>query len=416
MGLSGANCDEWFKPNPGTEVLVALALAHSVAARRGDSNASWLAKYSATEVEPRTEIPAARLERLAERIARAEAPLALPPGIELLGTNAASFNTAVQILNHFSGAIGKTVVFGPDHNLAKLARFRDVKELAGKMRGGEGGVLLIHGTNPVYTVPQVGFADAMAQSGLFKVSFSSASDETTALADLILPDHTAYESWGDPEPVHGIRRVQQPTVRPLMNTRAIGDVLVEAATKLGKGEELGAAGFRERVSARWGAGFEKALADGGSFEAAPSRDVVLNERILPKLEFEPAQLGGDGDLTLLAYPSLHFYDGRSARIAMLQEVPDPVLKTTWGSFAEMNPDTAAERSLVRGDVIRVTTEAGSIELPVFPHEGVRRGIVAVAIGQGHQPVNPDAPPLSDRHARRKRIGVNVLEILPGRLD
>jgi anaerobic selenocysteine-containing dehydrogenase/Fe-S-cluster-containing dehydrogenase component len=417
LGLSGSNAELWLAPEPGSEVLVALALAHGVAKLRGNGNRGWLAKYSAANVAERTGLAASAIEALARRIAEAKAPLALPPGNELLGTNSASFAQAVQILNHVSGAIGKTVVFGPDHNLHKLARFQDIKELAGKMRGGEVAVLLMHGVNPVYNVPQVGFADAMARSGLFTVSFASANDETTALADLVLPDHTPYESWGDAEPIRGVRRLQQPTVRPLMDTRSVGDVLLEVARRLQKGDTLPPGNFRDLVQAKWtAAGVLPALARGGEFKPAAAQRVSLAEEILPRLEFEPAQLGGDGDLALVVYPSLHFYDGRSARIAMLPEIPDPVLKTTWDSFAELHPETAAAKGIASGDIVRLSTETGSLELPAFVHEALRPGVVAVAIGLGHQPVDPDAPQLEDRHSRRKRVGVNVLGILPGSLD
>ena len=417
LGLSAANTDLWLSPEPGSEVLVALALAHAVARRRRNPNQSWLARYSADKVAPRTGIAAAKIEDLAQRIAEAHAPLALPPGNELLGTNAAAFTEAVQILNHVSGAIGKTVVFGPDHRLGKLSRFADIKELAGKMRGGEVAVLLVHGANPVYNVPQIGFADAAARSDVFTVSFSSANDETTALADLVLPDHTPYESWGDAEPIRGVRRLQQPTVRPLMDTRALGDVLLDVGRRLGKGGSLPGGEFRDQIVARWGAkSFDADLARGGRFRPASEKRVKISRKLGPKDEFEPAPLTGDGDLVLVAYPSLQFYDGRSARIPMLQEIPDPVLKTTWESFAELHPDTAAAKGIHKGDIVRVSTEAGSIELPAFPHAAVRPDIVAVAIGRGHQPVDPDAPAAPDWRGRRKRIGVNVLELLPGRLD
>ena len=125
-------------------MLVALALAHTVAQIKGDPSESSLARYSAASVAEQTGLVPSQIEALGRRIAAAKAPLALPPGSELLGTNAARFAEAVQILNHVSGAIGRTVVFGPDHNVARLARFRDVTELAGQLRGGEGFVLLLH--------------------------------------------------------------------------------------------------------------------------------------------------------------------------------------------------------------------------------------------------------------------------------
>lgn len=420
LSLSGANADLWLSPAAGTEILVALALAGAVARRRGvdlGPLGPGLAGTTPASTAERTGIPAEKLERLAQRIAKASSPLALPAGRELEGANAAEFAAAVQLLNFVSGAIGKTVTFGPDHALSRVARFRDMKELAGKMIGGQVGVLLVHGANPVYAAPQVGFADAMRTAGLLSVSFSSAADETTALADLVLPDHTPFEAWGDAEPVRGVRRLQQPTVRPLMNTRALGDTLLELGRRLGHAARLPSGSFKDLLQARWGSvGFDAALARGGDFKPTAPRSVSLSPSAT-SLEFNPATIEGQGDLTLLVYPSLHLYDGRSARIAMLQEIPDPVTKLVWGSYAELHPESAAQLGIEEGDVVRVSTEAGAIELPAFPHEAVRPGYIAVMAGQGHQPVDPDFPrDRVDRHWRRASVGVNALEILPGRLD
>jgi molybdopterin-containing oxidoreductase family iron-sulfur binding subunit len=414
LGLSGSNAQLWLAPEPGTEILVALALAAEVAREKSLAVAA-LGGFSADAVAARTGLEAGEIRALARRIARARAPLALPPGVELQGSNAAAFAAAVQLLNHVSGAIGKTVVFGPDHNVAGLGRFSDLRELAGRLRGGDVQVLLVHGANPVYDAPQVGFAEAMANA--FVVSFSSASDETSARADLVLPDHTPFESWGDAEPVAGLRKLQQPTIRPIFDTRALGDVLLEIAGRLGKTEGLPTGSFYDVLQASWGGlALAGALSKGGSGAPAAARDVALRADALAGFEFEPAEQNGKAeDFALVVYPSLHFYDGRSQRIPMANEIPDPVLKTAWNSFAELHPETAERLAVRIGDVIEVETEAGALELIAYPHESVRRGVIAVQAGQGHQPVEPDAPD-PDWRARRRTIGVNAFALIPGRLD
>jgi molybdopterin-containing oxidoreductase family iron-sulfur binding subunit len=114
LGLTGANTDEWLAPEPGTEVFVALALAHELAGGASSELRGLLGPFSPDEVAGLTGVPAERLREVAERIRNAEAPLALPPGNEVQGTNAASFAAAVQILNYVAGAINQTVRFGPD--------------------------------------------------------------------------------------------------------------------------------------------------------------------------------------------------------------------------------------------------------------------------------------------------------------
>jgi molybdopterin-containing oxidoreductase family iron-sulfur binding subunit len=422
LGISGGSMDRWIAPVPGTEILVALALAHEVANLKGGAPASVrsaVSGFSADAVADATGVAAEKLREVAKAMAAAHAPVALPPGVELQGANATSFAAAVQLLNAASGAINHTVAFGADLNVDSLARFSDVKELAGKMRGGEIGVLMVHEVNPVYAAPQVGFADAVRAGGVFLVSFSSANDETTALADLVLPDHTAYESWGDAEPVKGVRRLQQPTIRPLFDTRAMPEVLIDVAGRLGKGDGFAARDLRGVLAAKWGdASFVSGLEQGGSFAPAPAASVALGED-LRGLSFAPVELGGDAkNPVLVVYPSLHFYDGRSQRIAMLNEVPDPIIKTTWASYAEMHPATAAELGVDLGDEVELATEGGKLLVAVYPHEAVRPGVVAIAVGQGHQPVDPEAPQEHSKWRRweREQIGVNALQLVPGQLD
>ena len=412
LSLSGSNCDLWLDPEPGTEMWVALGLAREVAKRRNAAEPlrKLLEPYGLDAVAAKTGVAAERLERVAARIAKASAPLALPPGQELSGTNATSFATAVQLLNFVSGAVGNTVVFGPDHRLEGLGTFADLQGLAQKLGSKQIDVLFVHGANPVYAAPQLKFDEALRST--FTVSFASALDETASRADLVLPDHTPYEAWGDAEPVSGVKRLQQPTIRPLFDTRGSADVLLDVATKLGKALP-GTGGFRDRIAAA-AKDFNAALARGGDFQTAAARNVSLAAGAAA-LSFEDAPaLPGEG-IALLVYPSLNLYDGRSARIPMLQEIPDPVTKLVWGSYAELHPTTAAELKIEPRDIVTLKTAAGEVELPAFPHSGIRPGVIAIAAGQGHQPVEPEAPE-PDRHQRRKSIGVNALALLPLALD
>ncbi len=69
------------------------------------------------------------------------------------------------------------------------------------------------------------------------VSFSPYMDDTTSFADLVLPDQTPLERWQDDPvflnngfPVLGIR---QPVIEPLYQTKATGDVLLQISKSLG---------------------------------------------------------------------------------------------------------------------------------------------------------------------------------------
>jgi molybdopterin-containing oxidoreductase family iron-sulfur binding subunit len=98
---------------------------------------------------------------------------------------------------------------------------------------------------------------------------------------------------------------------------------------------------------------------------------------VPKLE-------GSGSHTLMIYPSRRFYDGRGGDLPWLHEVPDAITQVTWDSWLEVPAETAKEMGIARGDVVKVTSPHGAIELPAYPTELVHAGVVAVAMGQGHK--------------------------------
>jgi molybdopterin-containing oxidoreductase family iron-sulfur binding subunit len=100
------------------------------------------------------------------------------------------------------------------------------------------------------------------------------------------------------------------------------------------------------------------------------------------LSFDSPALDGEG-LTLLVYPSTRFGDGSCANRSWLQELPDPVSKVSWHSWVEIHPETASELGVSTGDIVRVTSPTGQVEVPVWTYPGIVRNAVALAMGAGH---------------------------------
>ena len=100
-------------------------------------------------------------------------------------------------------------------------------------------VLLLDDANPVFAAPTAWKVREALAKVPFIVSFGSFIDETSVLADLILPDHSFLESWVDSAPGigsdgRGGERRAAPAMKPLYQTRATPDVLLEVAGKLKK--------------------------------------------------------------------------------------------------------------------------------------------------------------------------------------
>jgi molybdopterin-containing oxidoreductase family iron-sulfur binding subunit len=348
----------------------------------------------------------------------ADQPVALPPGVALTSRSAMATTSAVLILNAVVGAIGKTIFVAPDGDAAdRVASFREMNQLVKRMKDGSISLLLIHDSNPVYSMPaDSDFATALENVG-FVISTASGPDETSERADLILPDHTPMESWGDHAPRPGVRSLIQPTIRPLYDTRAFGDTLIESARAMGEetAAQLPSGSFRTVLEEAWSdTDFRAALAAGGVFDEATEAGAVTLATGVSSLSFKEPRFEGEGSFVLLPVPSQLLYDGRSANLPWLQETPDPVMKVTWQSWAEISHASAEAMGVEYGDVLAVRTSSGEVELPVVPRGGIRDDVIAIAIGQGHN-VGFYASRVEDGKPGGTR-GVNVISILPALTD
>jgi molybdopterin-containing oxidoreductase family iron-sulfur binding subunit len=410
QSLTASNADEWVRNAPGTEAAVALAVlklmleAGKVADRRF---AEAVAQVDPKRVAEESGVGLDTLTRIARVFGQAKAAVAIGGGVAVSGTNATQTQIAVALLNAAAGMVGKTVRFGPDSAYARVTPHAEVAALVRAMAAGEIEVLLLGaGVNPVFTLPGgLRVADAIRKVPLV-VSFANLPDETTALAHVVLPDTHWLESWGDYAPREGVAGLLQPTMKPVRDARQAGDVLLQIGRLVlggeqGKGplpwdsvEAYLRAAWEPVVRGEWAA----ALSRGGVWrDVAP---VAVTARVGP-VDPAPARLEGDAEgFALLAYPSARMYDGRGATRAWLQEVPDTMTQAAWDAWVEI-PEAAARRlGIAAGDVVRVTSPHGAIELPAYLSPTLHPRAVAIPIGHRYAPyyhrlkyVTP-APPMN----------------------
>jgi molybdopterin-containing oxidoreductase family iron-sulfur binding subunit len=119
----------------------------------------------------------------------------------------------------------------------------------------------------------------------------------------------------------------------------------------------------------------------------------------------------------MIYPSSRFYDGRGGDLPWLHEVPDGITQVAWDSWLEIPAETAKQMGIARGDLVKVTSPHGAIELPAYPTELVHAGVVAVAMGQGHKYAGVfaqrgNAATGTQSQANFLNVGVNPIELLP----
>lgn len=411
LSLTATNADEWIAPKPGTDGVLALGLVNVILTTGlakgislADSNdlLAMVRGYAPKQVEAITGVNADRIRDLALELARAGSSIVVGGGTILGSETEAATLTAVNLLNMVCGNIGKTVRFDRPLTLSGLHSYVDLTRFVQAMEQGEISALFFMDTNPVFsTPPPLNFTHAISRVP-FSVAFSSFMDETTALATLVLPVHTSLESWGDYEPRRGVHGLMQPVMQPVFKTtKMTGDVLIGINDAMVRRTTFSASEqpFLEYVKARWKSlhtqwqekqefdrWWTEALANGGVFRPVPAQPAVRWTATASALAaaFAPLKsVATNSEFVLVTSPSINLYDGRGANKPWLQEVPDPMTQITWGNWIEIHPTDAERLNVTRGDIIQLTTRHGVLEAPAYVYAGVRPGVVAMPIGQGH---------------------------------
>ena len=430
MSQTGASADEWLPVRPGTEGVLALGLAHVILAARlrpADSAGSagslidgWAAglpDYTPVEVERRTGVASARLERLAHELAERRPAVAIIGGAPLAHTNGLFSALAVNGLNALLGSVDQPggvsfmpqVPMGAETKRPRPERQDALGKVAADILAADRSpvqALLIDEANPIFAAPPAWrVRDALLRVP-FIASFGSFIDETSALADLILPDHSFLESWVDGRPESGadvaVATLAPPAMRPLHQTRAMPDVLLDIGRRLASPlkpllawqtfDEMLMAAFNSLPPTSPSASREDAWdavqQQGGWWDAKVTRTgrVEAAARTAP-LQFSEPQFDGDTNgypFYFLPYASQTFFDGSLAHLPWLQELPDAMSTAMWSDWVEINPRTAARLGIAQGDTVEVVSRHGRLRAPALVSPGLAPDVIAMPIGQGHE--------------------------------
>ena len=440
FSLTAANADEWLPIRPGMEGYLALSLAYvilsegmqapgvNVEALTNGQGAAVLENFAPERVAGLLGIPeklhegksgAEKIRDLANNFAHHGPSIALGGDSAGAHTNGRFNLMAIYALNHLVGSVGGNggMRFNPGSPLGNLpdaatvGSVRDWATVANDIRSGQTRLVLVHDANPVHGLPDsLGFEGALNRDDVFIVSFSSFMDETTVMADLILPDRVFLEDWGDdvPEPGPGYQVVgmQQPVVNPLsdLDPRSFGDILLAMAQELGQESVLPWTSVEEALKAGvealhgTGRGTSSQAASAGDLwnlmlqqggwwdESATGPTPGVRGGLLNDIAGQAKEPGyaGSGDFYLMPFAHNTLLDGRLAHIPWMQAVPDPVTTVTWQTWVELNSHTAEVMGLREGDIVSVSTDSGSIVGVLYPNPALPPEVVAVPLGQGRR--------------------------------
>ena len=124
----------------------------------------------------------------------------------------------------------------------------------------------------------------------------------------------------------------------------------------------------------------------GEARAEPAAPGVDVEALRAGIAYHAPEFDGSEDaqpFMLHPYPSVAFHDGRGAHLPWMQELPDPLTSIVYGTWIEINPQTARAQGIEEGDLLELQSSQGKLVAPAFLYPSVRPDVLAMPIGQGH---------------------------------
>lgn len=369
MSLTGANADKRYMVKPSEQAQVLLNIYNAI-------TGNGTAKKTSVD---------AGIQKVVKQLKAVGSNAVVVTGLQDKNAQlvALAINKALQS-NVIDTASTRYIRSGSDAN---------VSQLVANMKAGKVGAVLTFGVNPAYTLS--GFAEAMKKVKV-SVTFAMSDDETASISEFVAAVPHYLESWGDVNIKKGHFALVQPTIKPLFNTRQFQDTLLNL---MGESQS-----YYDYVKAYWnstvlkGKSWNQALHDGVATKSVTASvpvidgDTVENKiNAVSAASALAASIKGS-DLELSLYTKTGLGDGQMANNPWLQELPDPITRTTWDNYLVISRIDAEAKGLVNtiqsngainGSKVNITVGGVSLEnVPVYIQPGQAPGSVGLALGYG----------------------------------
>ncbi|MCB0393722.1 MAG: 4Fe-4S dicluster domain-containing protein, partial [Bdellovibrionales bacterium] len=238
-------------------------------------------------------------------------------------------------------------------------------------------------------------------------------------------------NWGDLEVNKGQYFIQQPTVRPLYNTRSIESAIMNwtYAAERGPRRVLDPDSWHDYLKNRWRE-YQSKFGLGGDFETfwqntlqkgfAGRVDKTPSARSFRASALTSLSRAKGADVELVLYAKSSIGDGSLTNNAWLQELPDPISKICWDNYLVVSTSRLHKIGLKKsGELVKVERNGTAIVVPIFEMPGIHDDVVGLAVGYGHahfgrvaNDVGSNAFPLSDRENGKVNFSGLDVKITP----
>ncbi|MEQ8519030.1 MAG: TAT-variant-translocated molybdopterin oxidoreductase [Cytophagales bacterium] len=308
------------------------------------------------------------------------------------GSNDLDVQMVVNEINNILGNYGATIdtstpVYLRQGNDMKMANF--IADLS----SGIYSAVIFTDCNPVYDHPNgAKLSDAIKKAQL-SVSTSLSNDETASVCNYVCPSHHYLESWNDAEPKKGHLSLTQPTISPLFSTRQTESSLMKWSEMDGD--------YYDFIKKNWESNFypvssgfvnfdsfwDRSLHD-GVFEFKSEEYVSMHDSPSeePTGSFDTALSNlsskkASANVELLVYENINVGSGAQGNNPWLHECPDPITKVCYDNYVSMSITMAGD-TYKQGDLVKVSANGHSVELPVLIQPGQANNVIGIAYGFG----------------------------------
>jgi thiosulfate reductase/polysulfide reductase chain A len=414
LSMTAGRGDEWYPLLPGTDAVVALAMAHVImneglldkAFIETHTNTSvsqltaHLAPYTPEKAQWISGVSAEDIRRIAIEYASADKAVLLTGGGISKHRSGTMNERAVRLLPIITGKINKkgcNVIPAASGPTDKRVKETTPERFHSQLQAGtaKAGVYIVQGTDPVYCSPaaaNMGRALASEAAVPFLMCIDTNITDTGRYADLILPASTFLEEYGlelsygqKGEAVYGYRK---PAVQPMGDSRPYVEVLSALSSRLGKplSFEDSSEYMRKLLAEAPGLPANGVLAamDSGGFYSIHA-SAGGNTRIaaawgnelpayIPPEEYKDIKYDA---LVMVTYSPSVYREGFTENNLFTKEIAHT-------NNAFINTRTGQRLGLKTWDKVRITSPSGKAEALVILSPGIHPKVLAIARGCGHE--------------------------------
>jgi len=334
-------------------------------------------------------------ENVAAAVAKAKAQLQKAGSKGVIITGLPDVKAQAMVLDY--NANGQVMDAARPKMTATANTLEVMKVISGVTMGTVKGLITV-GVDPVYSFPNSKFPEAYKNLEM-SLAFSMKPDATASAAQMVAATPHYLESWGDFQLKKGTFSIMQPTIKPLFNTRQFQDCLVRWT---GNGDKKYYDYLKEFMEASilGTQSWNQAVHD-GVFESTAEVSTDADTTNSNSLDLESSTSNGAlsnaaqrGEMELTLYTKTGLGDGRQANNPWLQELPDPITRTSWDNYVTVSKADAVAMGIenfnvanggLNGSYVNVTMNGVTVKnIPALIQPGQAKGSIGLALGYGRK--------------------------------